>query len=152
MEFVLVLVSVTAVGCMPQPMAKKQSDAPATPATPAPVEVTVADGSVTAPATETVEAKAGVAKQGRSLDNESGIVVEPVKQLFAFKEKSVFDFQIKPALDLYKATNGKGPQTHEEFMEQIIKANNLQLPELPAGQRYVYDPATEMLMVERPAQ
>jgi hypothetical protein len=54
-------------------------------------------------------------------------------------------------MQLYEATNGKKPTTHEEFMEQIIRANQIVLPELPAGQRYVYDPETGELMVEKPA-
>jgi len=36
-------------------------------------------------------------------------------------------------------------------MEKIIKANNISLPELPEGHKYVYDPKLEMLMVEKPA-
>ena len=34
---------------------------------------------------------------------------------------------------------------------KIIKANNIHLPELPDGDRYMYDPKTEQLMVESPA-
>lgn len=145
MEFAVVLVGVMALGCMPQPMADKK---PATPPTPAATET----ATPPAAATEMVEAKVGVGKQGRSLDNESGIVVEPVKQLFRVKEKIAFDFNLTSAMNLYKADKGRAPQTHEEFMEQIVKANNINLPELPAGQRYVYDPETETLMVERPQQ
>jgi len=59
--------------------------------------------------------------------------------------------QIRHDLDLYKAANeGHAPKTQKEFMEKIIDANHLQLPMLPAGHRYVYDPSTEELMVERP--
>jgi hypothetical protein len=36
-------------------------------------------------------------------------------------------------------------------MEKIIKANRIRLPALPQGQRYVYDPKQEQLMVEKPA-
>jgi len=36
-------------------------------------------------------------------------------------------------------------------MEKVIKANMIQLPELPEGHKYVYDPATKTLMVEKPA-
>jgi hypothetical protein len=51
---------------------------------------------------------------------------------------------------LFKATNGNSPKSHEDFMAQIIDANQIHLPELAAGQRYVYDPEKEELMVERP--
>ncbi len=37
-------------------------------------------------------------------------------------------------------------------MENIIKANGIALPELPAGQKYVFDPEQAQLMVERPQQ
>ena len=40
--------------------------------------------------------------------------------------------------------------SHEEFMEKIVQANNIRLPELPEGHRYLYDPTTNELMVERP--
>ncbi len=63
----------------------------------------------------------------------------------------VFEIQVPHALQLYEATNGRKPATHEEFMEQIIKANQIELPELPAGQRYIYDSQTGELMVEKPA-
>jgi hypothetical protein len=53
-------------------------------------------------------------------------------------------------MSLYKASEGHAPRTHQEFMDKIIKLNNLKLPELPAGHRYAYDPSTEKLMVERP--
>ena len=101
---------------------------------------------------ERVAAEAGVGKKGQSLKNDTGITVEPVKQLIKSEQKAVFDFQIKPALEFYKASNGSYPKTHEEFMEKIIKANNLSLPDLPVGQKYVFDPEQGQLMVERPQQ
>ena len=45
----------------------------------------------------------------------------------------------------------KGPKTQEEFMEVIIKENAVQLPDLPEGDVYYYDPQTEQLMVRHPA-
>ena len=42
------------------------------------------------------------------------------------------------------------PKSHEEFMQRIIKDNDIVLPELPGGRRYVYDPKTGELMVEQP--
>ena len=37
-------------------------------------------------------------------------------------------------------------------MDKIIKEGQIHLPELPAGQRYVYIPEREELFVERPQQ
>jgi hypothetical protein len=53
---------------------------------------------------------------------------------------------------LYKALEGAAPKSHDEFMEQVIQANQIKLPVLPPGARYVYKPETEELMVERPVQ
>ena len=102
--------------------------------------------------TERVVAGVGVGKQGRSLDKRSGPIVEPVKALFATKERLTFDVQLKHAMDLYKATHGRLPKSHEEFMAQIVKFNKIKLPALPEGHKYIYDPQRGELMVERPAQ
>jgi hypothetical protein len=101
---------------------------------------------------EQVKAERGVAAAGRSLDEHAGLLVTPAKAYFSVRERAVFDIQIPEALKLFKATNGNGPRSHDEFMAQVIEANQIQLPELADGQRYVYDPQTEQLMVERPAR
>lgn len=107
-------------------------------------------------ATERVAALPGVGKQGQSLtasDSQgvAGMIVEPARAYFKAKQKIVFEIQVPNALKLYKGLNGAAPKDHDEFMQKVIQENRIQLPELPAGQRYVYDPETEQLMVERPA-
>ena len=105
--------------------------------------------------TEQVKAEAGVGKEGASLQNETGIggvIAEPAKQFFNVKQRAVFEFQIPQAVQLFAATNGRKPNSHDEFMEKIIQANQIQLPELKEGQKYVYNPETAELMVERPKQ
>lgn len=140
------------------------SAAASTPATPAPSKANVpppppppppAKGETTetpaAPPAENVvreEAKFGVGKKGRNY--EAGIVTTPVAAYFGARERVAFEIQIPHAMNLYKATNGSGPKSHEEFMQKIIKENAINLPQLPDGHRYVYDPQTEQLMVERP--
>lgn len=108
--------------------------------------------ATSAPNSEQVVAKQGVGIKGRSLDEYEGVVVTPVKSLFAARERVVFDIQIPQALQLYKANDpqGAGPKTHEQFMAEVIAANNIKLPQLPDKHRYLYDPKTEQLMVERP--
>src|SRR3954452_4413414 len=93
--------------------------------TPAGLVATPAD----APA-QTVKVKAGVGsgKAGRSLDQHQGIIVTPAKTLFVAKEKIKFEIEIPHALNLYKAYEGNAPKSHEEFMEKIIKANQIKLP------------------------
>jgi hypothetical protein len=102
---------------------------------------------------EQVKAQAGVAKAGRSLDdpNLNRMIVTPARAYFRARERIVFEVQVPHALQLYKALNGAAPKTQEEFMNQVVKANNIALPELPPGSRYVYAPEKEELLVERPA-
>lgn len=54
----------------------------------------------------------------------------------------------KHALDLYWGTNGYYPKTHDEFMEKIIKFNQIQLPELDEGVEYIYDPEDHILKIQ----
>lgn len=54
---------------------------------------------------------------------------------------------INQALSLFNATNDRYPEDHEEFMEEIIKANNIQLPVLPGGRQYQYDVQNHELVV-----
>ncbi len=102
--------------------------------------------------TERVKAEKGVGIKGRSLDQYEGVIVTPAKAYFAVRERLVFEASIPKALSLYKASEGQAPKTHDEFMEKIVQANQIKLPPLPPGHRYVYDAMTEQLMVERPKQ
>jgi hypothetical protein len=82
-------------------------------------------------------------------DYGGGPITEPIRQRFRIE----YDVQLKlvtHALQLYNAEHGRYPATHEEFMKDIVEANAIRLPDLPPGQRYVYDPKTHTLMVERP--
>jgi hypothetical protein len=47
--------------------------------------------------------------------------------------------QITNALELFRATEDRYPKDHEEFMQRIIKENNIQLPVLPYKGKYQYD-------------
>lgn len=98
-----------------------------------------------------VEKKAdvGVGKKGRGYGK--GVIVTPVATLFAVRERLVFTVQIPEAMKLFKATEGRAPKDNDEFMTRIIKEQNIHLPTLPEGDRYMYDPKTEELMVESPA-
>jgi hypothetical protein len=99
-------------------------------------------------------AEAGVGVKGQRLEDEKLVrmIVAPARALFRTQQRLVFEVQIPQALSLYQALHGRYPATHEEFMNQIVAANQIQLPELPPGQRYVYDPETGELMVEKPAE
>jgi len=108
----------------------------------------------TAPAsageTERVKAQAGVGIKGRSLDEYEGVVVTPVKTYFAAKERIVFEVQFPSQYQLYKAMEDKVPKDFDDLKAKVLDPYQIKLPELPMGHRYVWDAATEQLMVERP--
>lgn len=54
---------------------------------------------------------------------------------------------IQHAVDLYQAENGRYPKDINEFMEEIIKKNNIALPMLPHYQEYGYDAAKHALII-----
>jgi len=98
-----------------------------------------------------VPAQVGVGAKGRDYGG-PGIVTTPVETYFRTGERIAFEIQIPSAMKLYKASHdNKGPKTHEEFMKVIIQENGVQLPELPDGEEFIYDPKTEQLMVRHPA-
>ena len=55
--------------------------------------------------------------------------------------------QIQQALDLYHAANDRYPKDYDEFMNEIIKANNIALPKLPYYQAYGYDAKEHKLII-----
>jgi thiol-disulfide isomerase/thioredoxin len=95
-----------------------------------------------------VEAKVGAGKKGRGYGGD--IYTEPLKALWSTKEKLVFDVQIPKAMSLFKATKERHPNSHEEFMKEIIEESSIQLPELPEGQKFVYLPEEGKLMIKHP--
>lgn len=96
-----------------------------------------------APTTVTAQkAVAGVGKKGQSLNDNTGIaraITAGPATLLNFQQKAVLDIQIPQALQLFKATEGRSPKSHEEFMQKIVEANRLVLPELPAGGVYRFN-------------
>jgi len=94
--------------------------------------------------------RAGVGSGRKGRGYGGGMVTEPLAAHFRAKEKLVFDIQIPQALKLFKAEKGFGPRSHDEFMKEIIEKNNIELPELPEGHRYVFNPVKGELMVRRP--
>jgi hypothetical protein len=65
-----------------------------------------------------------------------------------FMEDRILDAQIQKTLQLWMADHGGNyPKTNDEYMEHIIKEGMIQLPELPPGQEYFYDPSDHELKV-----
>lgn len=60
---------------------------------------------------------------------------------------------IAQALNLFNASEGRYPNSYDEFMTRIIKENNIRLPVLPGGKKYEYDVSNHQLVViEAPAE
>lgn len=97
-----------------------------------------------------VKAETGVGKKGRGYGG--GIYTEPVRAKFHVEQTLVFNVQIPHMMRSFKAINERYPKSHEEYMEKIIQEGQIQLPELPAGETYLYDPETQELMVTRPSK
>jgi hypothetical protein len=133
------------------------ADATSEPAAETPAEETPADApaddSAAAPAAgDTTAAEVGVGVKGKDYGG-PGFVTTPNEAYFRTGERIAFEIQIPSAMKLYKAGHdNKGPKTHEEFMNVIIKENGVDLPELAEGEEYLYDPQTEQLLVRHPAQ
>lgn len=54
---------------------------------------------------------------------------------------------IEHALNLFNASEGRYPESFEEFMTRIVKENQIALPDLPAGMQFQYDVANHKLLV-----
>jgi hypothetical protein len=96
------------------------------------------------------KAQAGVGVKGRSLQG-GGYVATAFATWFHVDQKVTFGL-ITQAMNLYEAEHGEKPKSHEEFMDKIIGFNQIKLPKLPDGDRYVYDPERGELMVEHPVE
>jgi hypothetical protein len=95
----------------------------------------------------------GVGAQGRSLEggseyNPATFVSGPAAAYFRTKEKIVFEIQIPHTLNAFVALNGRHPQSHEEYMREIV-GTDIKLPRLPEGMVYRYHPDSQELWVEK---
>ncbi len=59
---------------------------------------------------------------------------------------------IDHAIGLFYATEGRYPNSYDEFMTRIIKENNMRLPVMPTGLEYQYDVENHKLVVIRSAE
>lgn len=72
-------------------------------------------------------------------------VFEPTKQRLAILE-------IKHAVNIFNAMEGRYPKDHDEFMQKVIKANSIKLPVLGPGFQYQYDVENHELLVVKSEQ
>ncbi len=66
------------------------------------------------------------------------------------RHQAVF-LQVKQTINHHYGLYGEYPQSHEEFMQQVIRSNNIRLPELEEGDEYLYDPTDHTLKIHRAA-
>lgn len=77
------------------------------------------------------------ARRGSSIAG-GGIISEPVRQRFSVQHRIVF-LNLERAEKLYQASEGRMPESHEEYMKEIVEQNDIELPELQPGWEYYYD-------------
>ncbi|MCX7428610.1 MAG: hypothetical protein NTW96_23665 [Planctomycetia bacterium] len=167
--WVFVTVVVVLVGCIggePEPLPPGQPAAQAAPASPvsapaqaAPVSPPAVPGPAAGQAVQAAppapaavpqaaanpavseanrqQATVGVGKKGRGYGG--GLITTPIAAYFSVQERLAFK-QVLYGMKLYVAEHGRPPKTQEEFMEKIIKAGAIPLPQLRGDDRYVYLP------------
>ena len=59
---------------------------------------------------------------------------------------------IEHAVNLFNASEGRYPNSYDEFMTRIIKENQIRLPVLTPGLEYQYDVENHKLLVIRTAE
>lgn len=66
---------------------------------------------------------------------------------YGFAVSEVSKMAVEKQLQIFNAMNDRYPKDHEEFMREIIKGGNIQLPVLPGNRRYQYDVENHELKV-----
>jgi len=104
------------------------------------------------PNLERLKAGKGVGAKGRSLDEYEGIIVTPVKALFSAKERIFYEIEFKKNYQLYNASTDDIPKDFADLKAKVLDPYGLtaKMPALPEGHKYIWDPATQELLVERP--
>lgn len=131
-----VLCTCLVVGCF---------DPPQPPPEPAPAEPVAAAGA--SPAVQQFDPASGktVVDPTRPITDP---ITGPLAALQNAREK-IPQLAIQHAINLFHASEGRYPQSFEEFMTRIIQENRINLPKLPDGLSWEYDvPNHELLIVQ----
>ena len=75
--------------------------------------------------------------------------LNPLGAMNAYKPavERLMKLQVQQALNFFQAANGRFPKDHAEFMEQVIRANQIKLAVLPGNWVYQYDVKNHELVV-----
>ena len=99
------------------------------------VPAQTADNTVTVPAAPGMSGKGNYGTP--TGNNPMEIITVPISTMFRVQDQVVL-FQIQDAVNKFRAEHDRFPASHEEFMEKIIRANNIQF-RLPPGHEFVYE-------------
>jgi hypothetical protein len=77
-------------------------------------------------------------------------ITVPVAAYFGTKWR-LTGFQVIDAVNKYRALHGAPPKSQQDF-DRMLQDEGIQLPELPAGQKYVFDVEKQELLVEKPSE
>ena len=80
-------------------------------------------------------------------DSEGVNIVNHVSKGASGAINQIAKLGVQQALNLFNAAEGRYPKSHEEFMEKVIKANNIHLPQPVTSCEYQYDVENHELKV-----
>lgn len=109
-----------------------------------------AAGAVAAAVPPAQKASVAVVKVGAKLRDNSDaqkMITGAPGVLLDAKPNALFNISIPQAIQLFKASEGRVPKNHAEFMAKIIEPNNLTLPVLLDGLVYQFNTEKEELWV-----
>lgn len=76
-------------------------------------------------------------------------ITGPLAALQNAREK-IPQLAIEHAINLFHASEGRYPQSFDEFMSRIIQENRINLPKLPDGLAWEYDVPNHRLLIVQP--
>lgn len=89
-------------------------------------------------------------KAGAKVSDSKVNVTDPITgplQAYGPAVEQISKTHVAHALDLFNASEGRYPNSYDEFMTRIIKENNIKLPVLPGNKKYQYDVENHRLEV-----
>jgi hypothetical protein len=143
---------------VPQSTEPPAEPAPAPVAAPAPAPAAPEGGHgfIVGRTTQDIKENTAEVQQGAQVASSKIVAKDPITMqgnAYVVMTGSIAKDKIDYALKLYQAENDRYPKDHKEFMEEIIKKNNITLPVLPHYQEYSYDPVNHKLLIyEYPAR
>ncbi len=130
-------------------------EAPAEPS-PAPAPAASEDRGILGRKTQDIRDAAAETKAGGRVASTKIVAKDPITlpgNAYVTIIGRASQLSIEAAVKLYQGETGEYPKSTEEFMDKIVRANNIALPKLPAYQEYAYDvPSHSLVIFEYPAR